>query len=232
MRRLLMLCLGLLLLGHPALAQQRGQSLPNSTAPQFQQAYPILPLPFNPERLTGISRAQVQAWHNSYADTVRFLNGQERARKALALDTPVARRRQVEQEWLAAYNKRLLHEIAFSHMGGDGLPRGAIELMLAARFGGLANWQTRWKELATTLNSGTCWVVMEYNLLTRQLELVALPGSSAATVGGIPLLAMDMHAYAYDRDFGVDRAIYVNTWLTNLDWEAINRRLNGLGVKL
>jgi Fe-Mn family superoxide dismutase len=227
----LILCFGWLMLAHPALAQQRGQSLPSSTAPQFQQAYPILPLPFNPERLTGISRAQVQAWQESYADTVRFLNGQERAQKALVADTPVPRRRQVEQEWLAAYNKRLLHEVAFSHLGGDGLPRGTIELMLLARFGGLANWQARWKELATTLNSGTGWVVMEYNLFTRQLELVALPGSSAATVGGIPLLAMDMHAYAYDRDFGVDRAIYVDTWLNNLDWEAVNRRLTGLGVR-
>ncbi|MGQ7557920.1 Fe-Mn family superoxide dismutase, partial [Streptococcus suis] len=42
--------------------------------------------------------------------------------------------------------------------------------------------------------------------------------------GATPLLALDMYEHAYHMDFGAKASAYVDTYMTNIRWEAVLRR--------
>jgi Fe-Mn family superoxide dismutase len=45
-----------------------------------------------------------------------------------------------------------------------------------------------------------------------------------AIASGIPLLALDMYEHAYHIDFGANAKAYVDTFLRNVDWKAVEGR--------
>jgi superoxide dismutase, Fe-Mn family len=47
---------------------------------------------------------------------------------------------------------------------------------------------------------------------------------SQAIASGIPLLALDMYEHAYHIDFGANARAYVDTFLRNVDWQAVEGR--------
>ena len=42
--------------------------------------------------------------------------------------------------------------------------------------------------------------------------------------GGVPILALDMYEHAYHIDFGANAKAYVDTFLRNVDWQAVAGR--------
>jgi Fe-Mn family superoxide dismutase len=48
---------------------------------------------------------------------------------------------------------------------------------------------------------------------------------SQTTAGSIPILALDMYEHAYHIDFGANAMAYVDTFFRNLDWSAVEGRL-------
>ena len=48
---------------------------------------------------------------------------------------------------------------------------------------------------------------------------------SQAVAGGIPILALDMYEHAYHIDYGANVKAYVDTIMRNLDWKAVEGRL-------
>ena len=63
------------------------------------------------------------------------------------------------------------------------------------------------------------------NGLKRE-ELVALNSTLLhelyfASMGGVPILALDMYEHAYHIDFGANVKAYVDTFLRNVDWDAV-----------
>jgi Fe-Mn family superoxide dismutase len=53
-------------------------------------------------------------------------------------------------------------------------------------------------------------------------QFAADHGDSVA--GGIPILALDMYEHAYHMDFGANATAYVDTFMRNLDWKAVQAR--------
>src|SRR5262249_22237596 len=48
---------------------------------------------------------------------------------------------------------------------------------------------------------------------------------SQTLAGGIPILALDMYEHAYHMDFGANAAAYVDAFMRNIDWRAVETRL-------
>src|SRR6185369_9717134 len=48
---------------------------------------------------------------------------------------------------------------------------------------------------------------------------------SQAIAGGIPILALDMYEHAYHIDFGANARAYVDAFMRNIDWKAVEGRL-------
>ena len=45
-----------------------------------------------------------------------------------------------------------------------------------------------------------------------------------AVAGGIPILALDMYEHAYHIDFGANPKAYVDAFMRNVDWQAVQNR--------
>ncbi len=44
------------------------------------------------------------------------------------------------------------------------------------------------------------------------------------------MIALDTYEHAYWMDYGTDRASYIDAFLANLDWEAVNKTVRELGI--
>ena len=50
---------------------------------------------------------------------------------------------------------------------------------------------------------------------------------------GRPLLVLDMYEHSYHLDYGAAAAKYVEAFMENVDWDEVNRRVEGvLGARL
>jgi len=50
---------------------------------------------------------------------------------------------------------------------------------------------------------------------------------------GRPLLVLDMYEHSYHLDYGAAAAKYVEAFMENVDWDGVNRRVEGaLGARL
>ena len=47
---------------------------------------------------------------------------------------------------------------------------------------------------------------------------------SQSVAGGVPILALDMFEHAYHIDFGANARAYVDTFMRNVDWRAVEGR--------
>jgi superoxide dismutase len=62
--------------------------------------------------------------------------------------------------------------------------------------------------------------------ITRREALGTLAlGSAALLAGCTPLLVLDMYEHSYHIDFGAAVARYIDAFFANVNWDAVNSRL-------
>jgi len=85
------------------------------------------------------------------------------------------------------------------------------------------------KDLKAAGTSARGWVVTAFNFLDGRLHNYV---SERHDIGGVwwtwPLLILDVYEHAYFIDYGVKRADYLQAFLDNIDWAAVNRRMDDL----
>ena len=74
------------------------------------------------------------------------------------------------------------------------------------------------------LGGGSGWVLLTYMPRDGRLINQYAAEHSQAVAGGIPILALDMYEHAYHIDFGANAKAYVDTFLRNVDWQAVEGR--------
>lgn len=126
-------------------------------------------------------------------------------------------------------NGTLLHEWYFDNLGGQGgKATGRILEMIERDFGSYEKWETEFKATGLAVRG---WVVLAYELDSGKLHNY---GQDAHNVGvpwgAYPLLILDVYEHAYGIDYGVKRAPYIDAFMKNIDWNAVNERLAKLKV--
>jgi len=95
---------------------------------------------------------------------------------------------------------------------------------LSAQFGSFDRWRTQFRAMGYALGGGSGWVVLTYiprdGLLLNQYAAE----HSQAAVSGVPILALDMYEHAFHMDFAANARAYVDTFLRNVDWPAVEER--------
>ena len=187
----------------------------------------ILPLPFQPAALRGLSEKLIISHHqNNYGGAVKRLN----AIRAQLAATPIGQApgfvlNGLKREELIATNSMLLHELYFASLGGDGVTmEPAAQLMLDANFGSFERWREEFSACAKALGGGSGWVLLSFQ--PREGTLVNQWASDHTQViaGGVPILALDMYEHAYHMDHGAAAGAYVDAFMANIDWAAVYRR--------
>jgi Fe-Mn family superoxide dismutase len=198
----------------------------------------VAPMACKPWTLNGLAdELIVSHYENNYGSAVRALNAVRDRLAAVDLETaPDYELRSLKREELAAMGSVALHEVYFDSLGGDGavlftgvgsgskMPQpiaGAIE----QQFGSLANWKREFVALARALAGGSGWAVLSYSRHDGGLHNQLALDDSQALTDGVPLLALDMYEHAYQQAFGANAQAYVDAFMRNVDWAAVNRRL-------
>jgi len=164
-------------------------------------------------------------YENNYGGALRRLNAITEKLESLDFAaTPGYVINGLKREELIALNSTLLHELYFASLGGDGKPTDAMAGALARDFGSVDRWRAEFVAMGNALAGGSGWVLLVYVPRDRRLVNQYASEHSQAVAGGIPILALDMYEHAYHIDFGANAKAYVDTFMRNVDWKAVQAR--------
>jgi superoxide dismutase, Fe-Mn family len=179
-----------------------------------------------PWLLNGLSLKLIEShYENNYGGALRRLNAITAQLDSLDYaKTPGYMVNGLKREELVALNSTLLHELYFASLGGDGKPTQPMTDALVRDFGSVDRWRGEFLAMANALAGGSGWVVLTYIPRDRRLMNQYAAEHSQAAAGGIPILALDMFEHAYHIDFGANAKAYVDAFVRNIDWQAVEGR--------
>src|SRR5689334_24995456 len=188
--------------------------------------YQLTPMFHRPYLLNDLSQKLIEShYENNYGGALRRLNAITEQLESLDFaKTPGYVINGLKREELVALNSTLLHELYFASMGGEGKVTKNMSEAIARDFGSVQRWRTEFSAMGYALGGGSGWVLLSW--LPRDGRLINQFASehSQAIASGIPLLALDMYEHAYHIDFGANAPAYVDTFLRNVDWLAVEGR--------
>ena len=188
--------------------------------------YRVKQIHCRPWTLNGLSLKLIEShYENNYGGALRRLNAITEQLEALDFaNTPGHVLNGLKREELVALNSTLLHELYFASLGGDGQPTKGMSQALANDFGSLERWRAEFRAMGYALGGGSGWVVLAY--VPRDGRLINQYASehSQSIASGMPILALDMYEHAYHMDFGANAKAYVDTFMRNIDWPALEAR--------
>lgn len=190
----------------------------------------IMPLPFKPPRLEGLSeRLLASHYENNYGGAVRRLNAIERKLDELDWSqAPVFDINGLKREELIAANSAILHEIYFDGLGGTGDAAGDLAAALERDFGSVAGWRSKFSACAKAQAGGSGWTLLVWSERHQRLMIQWGQDHTNCLAGSIPIMALDMYEHAYHIDFGAKAGAYVDAFMRNIHWERVGARFQGL----
>jgi Fe-Mn family superoxide dismutase len=208
----------------PKDAKAGGAAAGGATA--FAGKHQPVPLPFASGKLTGLSEKMIVSHHdNNYAGAIKNLNKVEEQLAAIGKETPGFLVAGLKERELTFTNSMILHEQYFGNLGGDGKAGGAIQQKLTASYGSFGKWEEHFRVLGLSLGGGSGWAIVDYSLLAGDVRTYWAGNHTQTLAGGLPLLVMDMYEHAYAIDYGAAAAKYVDAFFQNVNWDAVNGRL-------
>jgi superoxide dismutase, Fe-Mn family len=189
--------------------------------------YQLTPIFCRPWTLNGLSLRLIEShYENNYGGALRRLNAISEKLDSLDFaNTPAYVLNSLKREQLIALNSTLLHELYFASLAfGDGRPTEALAQALSRDFGSVDRWREEFVAMGYALAGGSGWVLLAYVPRDRRLLNQYAAEHSQAVAGGIPILALDMYEHAYHIDFGANAKAYVDTFMRNIDWSAVEDR--------
>src|SRR5499427_4896867 len=188
--------------------------------------YQLKPIQCRPWTLSYLSVKLIEShYENNYGGALRRLNAITEQLASLDFDnTPAHILNGLKREQLLALNSTLLHELYFASMGGDGQPTKSMTDILGRDFGSLDRWRAEFRAMGCALGGGSGWVLLTYVPGDGRLINQYAADHTQAVASGVPILALDMYEHAYHMDFGANVKAYVDAYLRNLDWKAIQVR--------
>ena len=198
---------------------------------QFEE---IAPRELKPEllELDGISRESVEAHYKLYEGYVAKRNeilGKLDGADLGSANQAYSEIRALKVELTFAVGGIKNHEIYFEHLGGGGGPPGdAFGQLVERDFGSLDAWRTDLKATGMAAR-GWAWTAYDWDE-GRLFNYIGDAQNTYPIWNATPLVALDVDEHAYVLDFQTDRAAYVDAFLANLDWAAVNAWVSAYGI--
>jgi Fe-Mn family superoxide dismutase len=188
--------------------------------------YALKPIHCRPWTLNGLSLKLIEShYENNYGGALRRLNAIAGQLESLDFaKTPGHVLNGLKREELTALNSTLLHELYFASLGGDGIATKGMSEALARDFGSLERWRAEFRAMGYALGGGSGWVVLTYVPRDGRLINQYAAEHTPSVASGVPILALDMYEHAYHIDFGANAKAYVDAFMRNIDWQALEAR--------
>ena len=193
--------------------------------------YQLAPFSCRPWLLNGLSLRLIEShYENNYGGALRRLNAITEKLEALDYaSAPPYIVNGLKRDELVALNSTLLHELYFASLGGDGKPTPMLAAALARDFGSLDRWRDEFVAMASGLAGGSGWVLLTHVPRDNRLINQYAADHSQAIAGGIPILALDMYEHAFHIDFGANARAYIEAFMRNVEWKAVQARYEDAG---
>jgi Fe-Mn family superoxide dismutase len=200
----------------------------------------IAPIGVRPSTLSGLSENLiVDHYETHYGSAVQALN--EVRRELAALDTAVSPSRLglLKGEELSLMGSVALHELYFANLGGfrragpgAGLGRpdwhevpDEFVQEITADFASGAAWRREFTAMAQSLAGGSGWVVLAWSRRHKRFSNQITTDHAQAAIEATPVPVLDMYEHAYVQDFGANAAAYIDTFVRNINWEIVLKRI-------
>ena len=186
------------------------------------------PLAFDPAKLNGLSEKLIRShWENNYGGSVRTLAAVKKQLADAMADrnTPAWLYNDIKREHLVRTGSVVYHEFYFDNLGGSGQAGASMRKSLGDAFGTYDAWESEFRRIANGLGGGSGWVMLGFNAHTRQLENYWMADHAHGPAATLPLLVMDMYEHSYQMDFGAATARYIDAFFANIQWDAVQSRL-------
>lgn len=127
------------------------------------------------------------------------------------------------------YNGMRLHELFFDCLTtevkilGNDL-EGGIKNKIIENFGSVENWKKDFVAIAKMRGMG--WAILVQDKSNGKLINTWVNEHDAGMMSDVNIiLNFDMFEHAYVKDFGIDRAPYLDSIFAHIDWEIVSERL-------
>jgi Fe-Mn family superoxide dismutase len=174
--------------------------------------------------LDGISRTTIEAHYRLYQGYVGKRN--EILGRLEEVDLDAANQvssdfRALKVELTFAIGGIKNHEIYFEHLGGEGGdPDGPFGELVERDFGSAEAWSADLKATGMA-GRGWAWTAFDWDE-GRLFNYLGDAQNTFPVWNATPLVALDVYEHAYFLDYQTDRAAYIDAFLRNLDWSAVN----------
>ncbi len=187
--------------------------------------YSVKPLPCDPARIKGMSeRLIVSHYENNYSGAVKRLNLIEEQLAGLDYETaPGFLVNGLKREQLIAMNSMVLHELFFDGLGDESEPEKLLRDALTNDFDSYDRWRSEFIAMGKALGGGSGWVLLSWSPRDRKLVNQWASDHCHTLAGGTPILALEMYEHSYHIDFGAKAATYVDTFMTTIRWQNVDR---------
>ena len=175
--------------------------------------------------LNGISNEQLNAHFGLYENYINKINDLEARIKGFNtnnVDTINYRGWHLAQT--SMLNGAVLHELYFGNLGvKDKEPRGVLKKLIERDFGNLQNFVGHLKVVGKVMHG---WSIAAYNYRTGRINIYGLESHNQTVPTMVyPILVLDVYEHAYMIDYETDRKKYLDVFVANLNWIAVEERL-------
>jgi Fe-Mn family superoxide dismutase len=199
----------------------------------MHQSITYKPKQFNLGKLQGISDKTLEMHFKLYEGYVKSVNELNQKIGNLLADG------QVDKEEFPAYseltrrlgfeyNGMVLHEYYFGNLrsGGSGAPDRTFASIAEKTFGSFDLWKTDFVSVGKMRGVG--WAICYQDPNSGVLSNHWITLHEVGNVSGFnPILVMDAWEHAFILDYApADRPKYIDAFFANVDWSAVQNRLN------
>jgi Fe-Mn family superoxide dismutase len=109
--------------------------------------------------------------------------------------------------------------------GGGGEPGGELAKAIEAEFGSFGRFKSEFAQAASG-TEGSGWAVLTWCMTTNRLLIMQLEKHNVNVIPGFRILmALDVWEHAYYLDYKNDRAKFIESFWTIVNWNEVNKRL-------
>jgi Fe-Mn family superoxide dismutase len=108
---------------------------------------------------------------------------------------------------------------------GGGEPKGDLAKAIDAEYGSFARFRKEFTQAASSAE-GSGWAVLTYCMKTNRLLIMQLEKHNLNVIPGYRILmALDVWEHAYYLDYKNDRAKFIESFWSIVNWDEVNKRL-------
>ena len=173
--------------------------------------------------ITGMSEALLNNHFKLYEGYVNNVNALEKLLKSAELGA--VEKSELRRRYAWEWNGMRLHELYFENLSKEtGAVSESLRSALAEGWGTFENWEKDFRSVGAMRGIG--WVVLAFDKVTKTYQNIWINEHDVGHLcGALPILVMDVFEHAFMLDYGLKRADYIESFMKNIDWAVVEKRV-------